>query len=229
MRLLLLSSSTVHGYGFLDHSEPDIRRLLEGRDSVAFVPFAQHDHEGYGARVRERLATMGFDTTVVQGPGEIESAQAIFIGGGNTFRLLKTLYEREMLDGIRARVHADIPYLGSSAGTNVATPTIRTTNDMPIVYPPSFDALALFPWQINPHYLDADPNSTHKGETREERLREYLDANDTPVIGLREGSALWVDGSSLTLLGTQTARVFRKHAEPEEMTWNASPLASAIR
>ncbi len=226
MRLLLLSSSAVHGYGFLDHSEEDIRHLLEGRGSVAFVPFAQHDHDAYGARVRERLALMDFDVTIVRGPSEIESAQAIFIGGGNTFRLLETLYEREMLDVIRARVRDGIPYLGSSAGTNVATPTIKTTNDMPIVYPRSFDALGLFPWQINPHYLDADPNSTHKGETREERLREYLDANDTPVIGLREGSALRVDGDALTLLGTQTARVFRRNAEPEEMTWNGTPLSS---
>jgi dipeptidase E len=225
MRLLLLSSSVVHGSGFLDHFEDEIRRLFEGRGSVAFVPFAQHDHKGYGARVRERFAPLGLGVTLVGQRSDIEAAEAIFIGGGNTFRLLKTLYERDLLDPIRARVRASVPYLGSSAGTNVATPTIKTTNDMPTVYPPSFDALGLFPWQVNPHYLDSDPTSTHKGETREERLREYLEANDTPVIGLREGSALRVDDQGVTLLGAQTARLFRKGAEPEEVEPGTVTLA----
>ena len=224
MRLLLLSSSVVHGTGFLDHAERDIVRHFEGRRSIAFVPFAQQDHDGYTSRVRERLARLELDVTMVRGAEDVETAEAIFIGGGNTFRLLKTLYERELLDPIRSRVRAGLPYLGSSAGTNVATPTIKTTNDMPIVYPPSFDALGLFPYQINPHYLDVDPSSTHKGETREERLREYLEENGTPVIGLREGSALWCEDGAITLLGAQSARVFRKGAEPQELSPGVIPF-----
>ena len=160
-RLLLISSSKVHGYGFLDHSEEEIRRVLEGRARVAFVPFAQHDHDAYTATVRERLVRMNFDVTQVRSARDVETAEAIFIGGGNTFRLLKTMYERELLDPIRSRVRSGVPYIGSSAGTNVATPTIKTTNDMPIVFPPSFDALGLVPFQINPHYLDPDTGSTH--------------------------------------------------------------------
>jgi dipeptidase E len=217
MRLLLLSSSIVHPTGFLDHAERDIARLFEGRGSVAFVPFAQHDHDAYTTRVRDRLGRLGLEVTMVRDASDVEAAEGLFIGGGNTFRLLKTLYERNLLDSIRARVRAGLPYLGSSAGTNVATPTIMTTNDMPVVYPPSFDALGLFPVQINPHYLDPDPNSTHKGETREDRLREYLDENNRSVIGLREGSALWYENDTITLLGAQTARVFRRGAEPEEV------------
>lgn len=227
MRLLLLSSSVVHGTGFLDHAERDIVRLFEGRRSVAFVPFAQQDHDGYTSRVRERLARLELDVTMVRGAADVEAAEAIFIGGGNTFRLLKTLYERELLEPIRSHVRAGLPYLGSSAGTNVATPTIKTTNDMPIVYPPSFDALGLFPHQINPHYLDVDPSSTHKGETREERLREYLEENETPVIGLREGSALWFEDGAITLLGAQSARVFRKGAEPAEVAPGVIALRNA--
>jgi dipeptidase E len=217
MRLLLISSSVVHGYGFLDHSERDIRALLEGRRNVAFVPFAQQDVDGYAARVRERLGRMDFGVTQVRGRAEIESAEAVFVGGGNTFRLLTKLYELDLVDAIRARVRGGIPYIGSSAGTNVATPSIRTTNDMPIVYPPTFDALALVPFQINPHYLDPDPGSTHRGETREERIREFHEENATPVVGLREGSALRVEGEAVTLLGERPARIFRRGEAPVEL------------
>lgn len=223
MKLLLLSSSVVHGFGFLEHSEEEIVRLLDGVRTLAFVPFAQHDRDAYTARVRERFAPLGIGVTMVRGREEIDAAEAIFIGGGNTFRLLKELYERALLDPIRERARSGVPYLGSSAGTNVATPTIRTTNDMPIVYPPSFDALGLFPYQINPHYFDADPKSTHKGETREERVREFLEENETPVIGLREGSALWFEDGAITLLGEQSARVFRRGVEPEEIAPGVLP------
>ena len=218
MRLLLISSSNVHGYGYLDHAEPELRAILAGRRSVSFVPFALQNHDAYTAKVRERLARMDVEVVQVRGRAEIESAEAIFIGGGNTFRLLKRLYDEGMIDPIRDRVrNGGMPYIGSSAGTNVATLSIRTTNDMPIVYPPSFDALALVPFQINPHYLDPDPNSTHKGETREERIREFLEENDTPVVGLREGAMLRVDDSGITLVGDRPARVFRRGAEPVEL------------
>jgi dipeptidase E len=217
MQLLLISSSIVHGYGFLDHSEDDIRALLGERRTVAFVPFAKRDVDGYTARHRQRLGQMGFEVTQVRGAGEIATAEAIFIGGGNTFRLLKTLYELQLLDAIRERVRAGVPYLGSSAGTNVATPSLRTTNDMPIVQPPTFDALGLVPFQINPHYLDPDPSSNHYGETREERIREFHEENEAAVVGLREGSALRVEDDLVTLLGDRPARIFRRGQEPVEL------------
>lgn len=218
MRLLLISSSNVHGYGYLDHAEPELRSVLRGRRSVAFVPFALQNHDAYAAKVRERLARLDVEVVQVRGRAEIESAEAIFIGGGNTFRLLKRLYDDGLIDPIRNRVRDDgAPYIGSSAGTNVATLSIRTTNDMPIVYPPTFDALGFVPFQINPHYLDPDPSSTHKGETREDRIREFLEENDTPVVGLREGAMLRVEDATITLAGDKPARIFRRGAEPVEL------------
>ncbi|HEX2835044.1 MAG TPA: dipeptidase PepE [Thermoanaerobaculia bacterium] len=216
-RLLLISSSIVHGHGYLDHSEHAIRELLAGRNSIGFVPFAQKDHDGYTARVRERFAPWNLEVTQVRDRADVEAAEAIFIGGGNTFRLLHELVGRDLMDVLRRRVHAGMPYIGSSAGTNVATPSIKTTNDMPIVYPPTFDALHFVPFQINPHYLDPDPNSTHKGETREERIREFHEENDLMVVGLREGAMLWVEGEDAKLIGDRPARIFRKGEEPLEL------------
>jgi len=218
MRLLLISSSNVHGYGYLDHAEPDIRAFLGEKRRVVFAPFALRDRDAYTAKVRDRLAKMDIDVTQLRGAEDLEGADAIFVGGGNTFRLLKTLYELELIDPIRDRVRSGaLDYLGSSAGTNIAAPTIRTTNDMPIVEPPSFDAFGFVPFQINPHYLDPDPASTHKGETREERIREFLEENERPVIGIREGSALRVEDDQVTLLGEKPARLFRRGAEPAEL------------
>lgn len=214
MRLLLISSSLVHGYGYLDHPEPEIRRHLEQRKRVAFVPFAAFDHDVYTAKVSERFGRMGFEIVPIE---QLDRAEAIFVGGGNTFRLLKKLYERKLLDAIGDRVRAGMPYIGSSAGSVVTAPTIRTTNDMPIVECPSLDALGLIPFQLNCHYLDPDPNSTHKGETREERLREFHEENATPVLGLREGTMLRVDDGTFTLVGMKNARVFRRGQEPYEV------------
>jgi dipeptidase E len=218
MRLLLISSSTVHGFGYLDHPEPEMRTFLGAGRRVAFVPFAFHDHDAYTAKVRERLGKMDLDVVSIDEIGaDLDGSDAIFVGGGNTFRLLKTLYERDLLIPIRERIRAGLPYLGSSAGTVITAPTMRTTNDMPIVQPPSFDALGLVTYQINPHYLDPDPQSTHKGETREERIREFHEENETPVVGLREGSVLRVDDGITTLLGEKTARIFRRGSDPVEM------------
>lgn len=213
-RLLLISSSNVHGYGYLDQPEPFIREFLGHRKVVAFVPFAKHDHAGYTTKVAERLGRMGFDVVALS---ELDRADAIFVGGGNTFRLLKALYDRALLDDIRKRVESGLLYMGSSAGSGIAAPTIRTTNDMPIVEPPSLDSLALVPFQLNCHYLDPDPSSTHQGETREERLREFHEENAMAVVGLREGSCLRVDGEQATLFGPKQARIFRPGKAPLEV------------
>ena len=146
----------------------------------------------------------------------VNNAEAIFIGGGNTFRLLKALYDGDILRAIQTRVVAGMPYIGSSAGSNVAGPTIKTTKDMPIVQPPSFDALNLVPFQISPHFLDPDPNSTHMGETQEERILQFLEENDTPVAGLREGAMVRAENGSHVLKGSSGARIFRKGQEPVE-------------
>ncbi len=217
MRLLLISSSNVHGYGYLDHAEPELRRILGDRRRVAFVPYAIRDRDAYTEKIRERLGRMGLDVIQVHAAKELDEAAAVFVGGGNTFRLLNALYERNLIAEIRQRVRAGLPYIGSSAGTNIAAPTIRTSNDMPIVEPPSFDSLGLVPFQINPHYLDPDPASTHMGETREERIREFLEENETPVVGLREGTMLSVEDGRTTLLGLRPARIFQRGLAPVEI------------
>jgi len=229
MRLLLISSTIVHGHGYLDYDEAHVRRLLGDRKRLALIPFAQFDHDALLARVQERAAPWGVTVTLVREASDLADAEAIYTSGGNTFRLLKALYDRDLLEPIRDRVRSgDVPYIGSSAGTNITAPTIRTTNDMPIVFPPSFDALGFVDFQINPHYLDPDPTSTHQGETRETRLTEYLQENERPVVGLREGSSLWVEDGAVTLLGEKTARVFRRGAAPEEVPpgpWTAGVAA----
>ncbi|HSP13507.1 MAG TPA: dipeptidase PepE [Thermoanaerobaculia bacterium] len=220
MRLLLISSSAVHGYGYLDHAEAQIRDFLGKARRVAFVPFALFDRDAYTAKVRERLGLMGYEVSQVNAARDLD-ADAIFVGGGNTFRLLKTLYELDLLDAIRTRVRGGTPYIGSSAGSVIAAPTMRTTNDMPIVEPYSLDSLGLVPYQINGHYIDADPSSTHMGETRETRLTEYLEENSIPVLGIREGTMLRMDDGTTTVTGTKPAKVFRRGAEAVDVAVGA--------
>ena len=219
--ILLISNSTLHGSGFLDHAEAEIRHFLGQVRRVLFVPFALHDQDGYATRVKDRLGVMGYEVESIHRASDKQKAvsdtESVFIGGGNTFRLLKSLYEFEVIDLIRKRVDEGMLYMGSSAGSNVAGPTIRTTNDMPIVEPPSFDALGLVSFQINPHYLDPDPNSKHMGETREERLLQFLEENETTVIGLREGAMLRIEQGTTTLKGSTGARIFRQGHEPVEV------------
>jgi len=226
-QLLLISSSKVHGHEFLNHAKKDIVDFFSKNNilRVLFVPYAEQDHSAYTERVATALSGFGYETAGIHTyENKIEAvtnAQCIFIGGGNTFLLLKTLYELNLIKLIRERVlSGDLIYMGSSAGTNVATKSIQTTNDMPIVYPPSFDAIGLVPFNINPHYLDADPNNTHQGETRETRLKEFHQCNSTPVLGLREGTSLLVDGEKAVLLGEFNARLFRKGKDPEEIPPN---------
>lgn len=223
MRLLLLSNSKNPGQGYLEHALPIVGSFLgQSINRVLFIPYASviRTFADYEAAVADRFSTIGYSVRSIHhsiDPREaVEAAQAIAVGGGNTFHLLRRLYDENLLDVIRRRVAAGVPYIGWSAGSNIACPTIRTTNDMPIIEPPSLAALGLVPFQINPHYLDAHPEG-HQGETREERLREYIEVNEgVRVVGLREGSILRVDGGKVELIGSKTARLFVKGAEPRE-------------
>jgi dipeptidase E len=219
--ILLISNSTLYGSGYLDHAETEIRSFLGDLKRVLFVPYALFDHENYAVGTQWRFQKMGYALTSIHTASDpvqaVNETDAIFIGGGNTFRLLKALYDHALLGPIRERVAGGMPYIGSSAGSNVAGPTIRTTNDMPIVEPPSFDALGLVSFQLNPHYLDADPDSTHMGETRAERIMQFLEENETPVIGLREGAMLRIENGNTTLRGSSGARIFRRGKTPEEV------------
>jgi len=220
-RLLLISNSTLHGSGYLDHAESEIRSFLGDAKRVLFVPYALFDQDKYATNARQRFQKMGYELTSVHTAENpvtaVNETDAVFIGGGNTFRLLKALYEFDLIEAIRKRVSNGMPYIGSSAGSNVAAPTIKTTNDMPIVQPPSFNALGLVSFQINPHYLDPDPNSKHMGETREERIVQFLEENDTPVVGLREGAMLRIENGETILRGSTGARIFRKGMQPSEI------------
>ena len=219
--LLLISSSTVFGRGYLDHVENDIHELLGHRRRVVFLPFALYDRDAYAAKAAQRFARMGFALESVHvtpaPPRLVEGADAIFIGGGNTFRLLKALYDYDLLEPVRRRVQEGVPFIGSSAGSIVACPALKTTKDMPVVQPPSFDALGLVNFQISPHYLDPDPNSTHMGETQEERILQYLEENDRPVVGLREPTLLRVLNGSIQMRGSTSARIFRRGHPPVEV------------
>jgi dipeptidase E len=222
-RLLLLSNSRNFGGGYLDHAEEWIRAFLGERVQRALlVPYAgvTLSWDDYAANVAERFARFNVRVTSVHkvkhAVKEIESADAIIVGGGNTFHLLKQLYDNGTLWAIRERVLAGVPYIGWSAGSNVACPTIRTTNDMPVVEPSRLDAMRLVPFQINPHYTEAIiPN--HGGETRMQRIAEFTKVNPgVEVIGLREGSALRVIHGVVTLLGPHPLTVFRDDSEPVE-------------
>ncbi|HEY0132727.1 MAG TPA: dipeptidase PepE [Nannocystis sp.] len=222
-RLLLLSSSNVHGHGYLDHAEAELLDFLGPVKRLLFVPFALHDRDAYTAKVASRLAPLGIAVEglhTLDDPDDaraaVAAAQAVFVGGGNTFRLLSEVYRLDIRDTLFERVDAGMPYIGSSAGTNLAGLTIGSSNDMPIVYPPSFVALGLVPFNFNPHYLDPDPHSTHKGETRETRIHEFHEHNHQPVLGLREPAMLRREGDRLVLRGEAGARLFRAGQEPVE-------------
>jgi len=220
MKLLLISNSTQHGSGYLAHCEDETRNFLRDLQVIVFIPYAIHDWDAYTKVARRRFKAWGLQLIGIHEQGDpkatLAKGDAIFTGGGNSFRLLNLLYEQDLMAPIREKVKRGAPYIGTSAGSNVACVSIRTTNDMPIVYPPSFDALDLVPFNINPHYLDPDPDSTHGGETREQRIAEFHEMNDCPVVGLREGSMLHVEDSHITLKGITPARLFRRGESPEE-------------
>jgi len=225
LRLLLLSNSRNVGQDYLEHAAPHIRAFLSPAvRRVLFVPYAavRIDWDEYAEQmVAPRLREMGYDVERIdraRSPkAAVRKAEALVVGGGNTFQLLKTLHDKGLVAEIRAQVRAGIPYVGWSAGSNVACPTMRTTNDMPIVEPRSLKAAGLVRFQINPHYLDVHPEG-HGGETREERLLEFVAANPgVYVVGLREGSILRVEGPRLSLLGSKTARIFLRGRAPREV------------
>lgn len=220
--LFLLSNSVVSGKNYLEHALDALKEFLGDARILHFVPYALADHNGYTTRIQEALAPLGVTVRGVHMSGyprrAVEEAEVLYIGGGNSFRLLKALQQNDLLDPIRKRVASgELRYMGSSAGTNMACPSLRTTNDMPIVRPGSFEALGLIPFQINPHYLDPDPNSTHMGETREQRIAEFLEENDVPVLGMREGSWLRRREDTLRLEGLAGARLFLRNTEPQEI------------
>lgn len=222
-RLLLISNSTLHGGGYLEHCSGRIKDFLKEVSRVLFVPYALHNRDEYASIAKKAFNEMGYELdsihTHTSPVDAVRKAEAIFIGGGNTFRLLKTLYDEGVVEEIQKRVVQDgVPYIGSSAGSNVATCSINTTNDMPIVYPPSFSALNLVSFNINAHYTEPQPGSKHMGETREARIKQYHEYPDSPaVLGLREGSMLYVEGSKATLLGGTGAKLFVRDTEPKEL------------
>ena len=224
LRLLLISNSTNAGEGYLEYCKQDIAGFLQAANvtKILFFPFAAvtFSYDEYQQRVQNKLAASGVEVDSIHRHNDavraVEQAQAIAVGGGNTFHLLKNIQALGLIETIRNRVMGGIPYVGWSAGANLACPTICTTNDMPIVEPQNFSALHLIPFQINPHYTDFfDPK--HGGETREQRLAEYLAANPGMyVAGLREASMFYVEGNSLRLHGDRPLRVFKYGQPPKE-------------
>ena len=224
MRLLLISNSTNAGEAYLDYPKYNIRDFLGNLSlDCLFIPYAgvTINFDDYEARVKERFAEVGHRITSVHHASDpiaaVQSAEAIVVGGGNTFQLIKMIQEFGLINPVREKVLGGTPFVGWSAGSNVCCPTIRTTNDMPILEPESFDAFNLIPFQINPHYTDLNPPG-HAGETREDRIMEYLAANpgDT-VLGLREGGMFTVEGKQMKLTGERPVRLFRFNQTPIEL------------
>lgn len=223
-RILLLSTSTVHGTGYMEYAVPYLDEFLGDIREILFVPYARPggmSHDAYAQLFRDRLEASGYRVRALHeepDPGAaVDSAASIFIGGGNTFVLLRALHERRLVERVRACVAGGMPYMGSSAGANVAGLTLGTTNDMPIVQPHAFEALGLVPFNLNPHYLDPHPDSTHMGETRETRIKEFHAFNPQPVVALREGALLRVEGTRATVEGARGGRLFLADQEPTEL------------
>jgi len=223
--ILLASTSTLFGGQYLDYLKDEIADLFKGVDEIIFIPYARPSgisHDDYTRRVKDYfsqldIAVSGLHT--FDDPQEaISVAKGVFTGGGNTFLLVKTLHDWGLIDVIKEKALQGMPYMGASAGTNIAGISMRTTNDMPIVYPSSFDTMGLVPFNINPHYLDPDPNSTHNGETRETRILEFLTQNNIPVVGLREGGWIKVKGENIMLEGKPNARIFEAGKLPYELS-----------
>lgn len=222
--LIIASTSTLHNGNYLDYLLPILEQHFKDTTSILFIPYARPGgitHNEYTEKAREVFKKIGKTVTGLheyENPVEaIKNAEAIFTGGGNTFLLVSELYRNNAIDILEKALKNGTPYLGTSAGSNICGLTMGTTNDMPIVYPPSFRTLGMVPFNINPHYLDPDSNSTHMGETRETRINEFHKFNPQPVIGLREGSWLEVKGKKISLKGKLTARWFEANKKPIEI------------
>ena len=231
MKLLLISNSTNAGEAYLDYPKLNIKNFLgEKPVNALFIPFAAvtFSYNEYEAKVKERFNEIGHNLKSIHhfnNPIEaVKSAEAVVVGGGNTWQLVRTLRDLNLFEAIAEKVQNGMPYIGWSAGSNIACPTLRTTNDMPIIDPLGFDTLNLIPFQINPHYLDANPDG-HAGETREQRIMEFLEINpETYVLGLREGTMLHIENGNMKLIGNKTMRVFKKDIPAYEVdsTFNLS-------
>ena len=224
MNVLLASTSSLFGGKYLEYIKKEIQKLFSGIDEIIFIPFARPggiSHNDYTEIARNFFAEINIK---VKGLHEFEdkisainNAKGFFTGGGNTFLLVKTLHEENLMTVLAGNVKSGKPYLGTSAGSNIAGLNMKTTNDMPIVYPPSFDCMGLVSFNINPHYLDPNPLIKHNGETRETRIKEFLTQNEVKVVGLREGNWIRVLGDKITTEGTELTRIFEKGKEPYEL------------
>lgn len=223
--ILLASTSTLFGESYLAYLKPEIEQLFSQQEEIIFIPYARPggiSHEDYTQKAAEVFTSMGKKLIGLETFSDpvkaIREANAYFTGGGNTFLLVKTLWETGVMEVLREEVNKGKTYLGTSAGSNIGGLSMKTTNDMPIVYPPSFETTGWVNFNINPHYLDPDPNSTHNGETRETRILEFLSQNDIPVVGIREGNWVRVVGERVTVEGKKQTRIFEKGKEPYEVS-----------
>ena len=223
-KILIASTSTVHGSGYLEYLLNVLEVHFKKADTVLFIPYACPggiSHQDYTKTVKTAFSKINKNIKGIHefdSPTEaIKSAQAIFTGGGNTFVLVNQLYKYNLISILKSKIESGTPYFGTSAGSNICGLTIGTSNDMPIVYPPSFNTLGLISFNINPHYLDPDPSSNHMGETRETRIKEFHKFNSQPVVGLREGSYIEVRGPKIILLGPLKAKVFENNKKPYEL------------
>ncbi|MFH7016962.1 dipeptidase PepE [Flavobacterium sp. FlaQc-47] len=222
--IIIASTSTLHEGSYLEYLLPTLKSHFQNCKSILFIPFARPggiSHDDYTVKVAQAFASINIE---VKGIHEFESAEnaiknaeGIFTGGGNTFLLVTQLYKHNIMQLLSETVKNGTPYLGTSAGSNICGLSMQTTNDMPIVYPPSFQTLGLIPFNLNPHYLDPDTQSKHMGETRETRIKEFHAFNAIPVLGLREGSWLEVKGNKVTLKGNLSARLFKQNESPVEL------------
>lgn len=222
--LIIASTSTLHNGGYLEYLLPELSIHFNNASTIVFIPYARPSgisHDEYTGKVRQAFSKINIKVKGLhefEDPKEaIKQAEGIFTGGGNTFLLVTQLYRHDLMNLLAETLKKGTPYLGTSAGSNITGLTMQTTNDMPIIYPPSFQTLGMVPFNLNPHYLDPDSNSTHMGETRETRIKEFHQFNTLPVLGLREGSWLEVKNETITLKGNLKARLFKQNQEPEEL------------